>query len=61
MLFFFMAEQHEHNWLKELQLENINLGSGNRFVVKNGTLNKRYNVTVPGEVLKILFRLSEKE
>lgn len=25
--------------------------SGNRFVVKNGTLNKKYNVTVPGEVL----------
>ena len=43
-LFLFLSEKHEHNWLKELQLENINLGSGKRVVVKNGILNKKYNI-----------------
>jgi hypothetical protein len=47
-----LAEKHEHNWLKELQLEKINLGSGNRVIVKNGVLNKKYNITVPREYAK---------
>ncbi|HCY75809.1 MAG TPA: hypothetical protein DHV28_07790 [Ignavibacteriales bacterium] len=33
-LFRFLAEKLEHNWFKELQLENINLGSGERVIVK---------------------------
>jgi len=51
-LFLFLAEKHEHNWLKELQSEKINLGSGNRVIVKNGVLNKKYNITVPREYAK---------
>lgn len=48
-LFLFMAEKLGHNWLKELQLENVNLGSGKRVIVKNGMLNKKHNITVPRE------------
>lgn len=51
-LFLFLAEKLEHNWFKELQIENINLGSGNRVIVKNGMLNKKYNITVPREYAK---------
>jgi len=51
-LFLFMAEKLEHNWFKELQIENINLGGGKRVIVKNGMLNKKYNITVPREDVK---------
>lgn len=51
-LFLFLAEKLEHNWFKELQIENINLGGGKRVIVKNGMLNKKYNITVPREYAK---------
>lgn len=46
-LFLFMAEKSRHSWFRELDLEKINLGSGKRKIVKNGTLDKKYNITVP--------------
>ena len=46
-LFLYMAEKHEHQWFNELNLENINLGSGKRVIVEDGTLDKKYNITVP--------------
>jgi len=48
-LFLFMAEKHEHDWLKDLNLEKINLGSGKRVIAKDGVLDKKYNITVPNE------------
>ncbi len=46
-LFLFMAEKSQHSWFKELNLEKINLGIGKREIIKNGTLDKKYNITVP--------------
>jgi len=51
-LFLFMAENYDHPWMKELNLENINLGSGKRSIVNDGVLNKKYNLTVPREYAK---------
>ena len=51
-LFLFMAEKSEHSWLKELELEKINLGSGKRVIVQKGVLDKKYNITVPIEYAK---------
>jgi len=51
-LFLFMAENYDHPWMKELNLENINLGSGKRSIVTDGVLNKKYNLTVPREYAK---------
>lgn len=48
-LFLFMAEKHDHPWMKELKLENMNLGSGKRSIVQDGVLDKKYNITVPRE------------
>jgi len=48
-LFLFMADKHEHAWLKELSMEKINLGSGKRVIVEDGMLDKKYNITVPKE------------
>jgi hypothetical protein len=46
-LFLFMAEKHDHAWLNELDIARINLGSGKRVIVEEGTLDKKYNITVP--------------
>ncbi len=44
--FLFMAEKHKHPWFKELNIKRINLGKGKRMIVKNGTFDKKYNITV---------------
>ncbi len=49
-LFLWLAERHNHAWLKKLEMDNIDLGSGKRVLVKNGTLNKKYRITVPDEM-----------
>ena len=48
-LFLFIAEKHDHTWMKELNPERINLGSGKRSIVVDGVLDKKYNITVPKE------------
>jgi hypothetical protein len=48
-LFLYMAESQNHFWFEHLNLNNIDLGSGKRSIVKNGVLNKKYLITVPGE------------
>ncbi len=46
-LFFWYAERHNHSWLTKLNRDKINLGSGNRVIVKGGHVNKKYQITVP--------------
>ena len=48
-LFLYMAEKWDHYWFKELNLDKINLGAGNRMIVKNGILNAKYQITVSRE------------
>ncbi|NOX36261.1 MAG: hypothetical protein GXO78_01870 [Calditrichaeota bacterium] len=48
-LFLYMAEKHNHFWFSHLDLSRIDLGRGNRSIVKNGLFNKKYRITVPGE------------
>ncbi len=48
-LFLFMAERQDHFWFKDLNLDKINLGTGNRMIVKNGVLDAKYKITVPKE------------
>ena len=46
-LFMYMAEQHQHAWLDNLDRKKIDLGEGKRVIVKNGVLDKTYKITVP--------------
>jgi hypothetical protein len=46
-LFLFLAEKNGHKWLYELNFKRINLGSGKRVIVKNGTLDSKYKITYP--------------
>ena len=46
-LFLYFATQSQHVWFKKLNLNNVDLGTGKRQIVKNGKLDKTYLITVP--------------
>ncbi len=46
-LFLYLAEKANHSWVKHLNIEKIDLGSGKRSIVKNGVYNPKYKITVP--------------
>jgi hypothetical protein len=48
-LFLWFAHRHNHAWLKHLNEEAFDLGSGKRVIAKGGKLDKRYMITVPEE------------
>ena len=48
-LFLYMAEKQDYFWYNDLNLDKINLGSGNRMVVRNGVLDSKFKITVPKE------------
>lgn len=50
-LFMWLAERHGHAWLRKLELEKIDLGSGKRMLVKGGRLVSKYQITVPKEMI----------
>lgn len=50
-LFLFLAEKANHSWVKHINLEKIDLGSGKRSIVKNGAYNSKYKITVPKELV----------
>lgn len=49
-LFFFFADRHRHAWLKRLDKEAINLGTGKRMLVPRGRLDPVYLITVPEDL-----------
>ena len=46
-LFFFFADRHRHAWLRRIDKSKIDLGKGKRMLVRGGTLNAAYQITVP--------------
>lgn len=51
-LFLFFADRHRHAWRTKLDLARIDIGSGKRSLVKGGRLDKRYNITVPADLVE---------
>jgi hypothetical protein len=49
-LFFFFADRDQHAWLKRLDRQAIDLGKGDRLLVKGGKLNSAYHITVPEDM-----------
>lgn len=49
-LFFFLADRHDHAWLKRIDRVRIDLGKGKRMLVRGGKLNPIYGITVPGDL-----------
>lgn len=52
-LFLYMAEKANHQWFNFIKKENIELGSGDRMIIKNGTYNAKYKITIPKELAKL--------
>jgi hypothetical protein len=48
-LFLYMAEKHGHSWFSKLDLSEIYMGKGKRYLVREGKLDTKYNITVPRE------------
>lgn len=46
-LFLYMAKKANHQWFQFLDLSKINLGAGDRSVVKNGLYNPEFQITIP--------------
>lgn len=46
-LFMFLAENHNHAWVRKLDLSKVDFGKGKRMIVKGGRLDTSYNITVP--------------
>lgn len=49
-LFFWLAKRQAYSWFDKLNVENYDLGSGKRVIVKGGTLDKEYLITVPEHI-----------
>jgi hypothetical protein len=50
-LFLWFAERHSHGWFRKLDVDQVDLGSGKRAVVKKGALDSKYLITVPREMV----------
>ena len=48
-LFLYLAEKCGHAWLRQLDLQRVNLGRGNRLIARGGRLDRKYQITVPIE------------
>ena len=51
-LFMWFADRHSHQWSHNLNRDNIDLGSGKRSIIKGGAFDKKYNITVPKEMMQ---------
>jgi hypothetical protein len=51
-LLFWFGKRHAHPWFSELDRDRAGLGSGKRVLVKGGTLDKEYGITVPKEMAR---------
>lgn len=46
-LFMFLAESHNHAWVRKLDLSQVDFGKGKRMIVKGGRFDAKYKITVP--------------
>jgi hypothetical protein len=46
-IFLYLSEKYNHTWFNDLDKTKTYLGRGKREIVRNGMLDKKYNITVP--------------
>ena len=49
-LFFFFADRHSPAWLKRIDREPVDLGKGDRMLVRGGKFDPVYRITVPEDL-----------
>ena len=52
-LFLYMLKKANHQWGQFLDLSAVNLGTGDRELVKNGIYDAEYHITVPKELAQL--------
>lgn len=52
-LFLYMAEKANHQWLQFLNLDKVDIGAGNRILVKKGVYQAKYLISVPKELAEL--------
>ena len=46
-LFMYLAEKHDHAWVKKLDLGKVHFGKGKRSLCRNGRYDDKYKIVVP--------------
>lgn len=46
-LFMYLAEKHDHAWVKKVNLEKVDFGKGKRSLCSNGHYDGKYEIVVP--------------
>jgi len=49
-LFGWFCDRHNHTWSKRINWDTLDLGKGKRAFIKGGSLNKKWQITVPKEM-----------
>lgn len=49
-LFLWLADRHQHAWLKHLTPDQYELGTGKRLIAQSGRLDPAWHITVPKEM-----------
>ena len=49
-LFLFMAYKANHQWLDYVDQTRIELGTGDRILVKSGVYNSKFKISIPKEM-----------
>lgn len=51
-LFAFFMEHYNHTWINFINLEKVDFGTGKMQIVKGGSMNKKYFITIPKEYIR---------
>jgi hypothetical protein len=52
-LFLYMSNKANHQWAQFLEMSSVDLGQGDRSIVKNGVYDPKFRITVPRELAQL--------
>ena len=52
-LFLLMSKKTNHQWAQFLDLSSVDLGQGDRSIVKNGVYDPKFHITIPKELAQL--------
>jgi len=52
-LFLYMSNKTNHQWSQFLDLSSVDLGQGDRSIVKNGVYDPKFRITIPKELAQL--------
>lgn len=53
-LFLALASRHDLPWLRHIEVDGVDLGSGKRVLVPGGRLHPKYQITLPSDLDEFL-------